>query len=195
MKRLSSESQRWHSWRCQRCRFWGRHKRTRQRLRFRGCVRRRLWKHLRWRSWRSRSKSKPIVIRDRKSEHINQEYGTARIALSNPLAFVHSGAEHGTSNGKNVGWRIWKRRRQKWRHYLHSCSFQRWDGGSDDIPRTQWNLGRVEDKIPSTDHITRRYKIQMPDGRTFERHHNLLVPLENDSLNASIIAFWKCKAF
>ena len=47
-----------------------------------------------------------------------------------------------------------------------------------DKPRTQWNLGRVEEKMPSTDQITRRYKIRMPDGRTFERHHNLPIPLE-----------------
>ena len=47
-----------------------------------------------------------------------------------------------------------------------------------DTPRTHWNLGRVEGKVPANDQITRRYKIRMPNGNVLERHHNLLVPLE-----------------
>ena len=45
-------------------------------------------------------------------------------------------------------------------------------------PRTQWHIGRVEEKLPSLDSITRRYRIRLPDGRVLERHHNVLVPLE-----------------
>ena len=44
--------------------------------------------------------------------------------------------------------------------------------------RAKWPLGRVEDKLPAIDGITRRYMIRMPEGNVLERHHNLLVPLE-----------------
>ena len=46
------------------------------------------------------------------------------------------------------------------------------------MPRTHWNLGRVEEKVPSPDGITRRYKVKMTNGHVWERHHNVLVPLE-----------------
>ena len=47
-----------------------------------------------------------------------------------------------------------------------------------DLPRTHWNLGRIEEKMPSLDNITRRYMVRMPNGHVLERHHNILVPLE-----------------
>ena len=47
-----------------------------------------------------------------------------------------------------------------------------------DIPRTHWNLGRIEEKVPSSDGITRRYRVKMTNGHVLERHHNILVPLE-----------------
>ena len=47
-----------------------------------------------------------------------------------------------------------------------------------DAPRTHWNLARIEEKLPSTDNITRRYMVKMPNGHILERHHNVLVPLE-----------------
>ena len=37
-----------------------------------------------------------------------------------------------------------------------------------DTPRTHWNLGRVEGKVPANDQITRRYKIRMPNGNVLE---------------------------
>ena len=46
------------------------------------------------------------------------------------------------------------------------------------VPRTQWNLGRILEILPSSDGIPRRYKVKMIDGRILERHHNRLIPLE-----------------
>ena len=47
-----------------------------------------------------------------------------------------------------------------------------------DKPRTHWQIGRVDKHLPSHDNVLRRYIVKLPDGRTFERHHNALVPLE-----------------
>ena len=46
------------------------------------------------------------------------------------------------------------------------------------VPRTQWNIGRILEILPSSDGIPRRYKVKMIDGRILERHHNRLIPLE-----------------
>ena len=50
-----------------------------------------------------------------------------------------------------------------------------------DKPRTHWQLGRVDKQLPSHDNVSRRYIVKLPDGRTFERHHNVLIPLELES--------------
>ena len=71
------------------------------------------------------------------------------------------------------------RTRQKW----HKYQTEFYVGqlvliSGPNTPRTHWNMGRVEEKLQSVDGITRRYKVKLSDGRVFERHHNVLVPLE-----------------
>ena len=71
------------------------------------------------------------------------------------------------------------RTRQKW----HKTQTEFYIGqlvliAGPDLPRTHWRIGRVMEKLPFPDLITRRYRVKLPDNRECERHHNVLVPLE-----------------
>ena len=45
-----------------------------------------------------------------------------------------------------------------------------------DKPRTHWQIGRIDDKLPSSDTITHCYMVKTAEGSTLQRHHNTLIP-------------------
>ena len=70
------------------------------------------------------------------------------------------------------------RNRTKWRTTSRSLYNGQLVLLTDELPRDEWKVGRIESCVSEEKTKGRRFNIKMPDGKVFERHIHHVIPLE-----------------